>query len=315
MDPVDAHHQKASVVILNPTKVSDRVSFTRRLEAVARAAGHPVPLVLETTPEDSGTGMARQALEMDPATVVAAGGDGTVRAVAVALAGTGTPLGILPMGTGNLLARNLNLPLMDLTECARIALTEDPHPLDLGWLTIEEDEHQAFLVIGGIGFDAEMVAGADDSMKRRFGWIAYFYAALSRLFSRPMLVRVTVDGRERSTPFRARTVMVANTGRLPGGVVLAPSARPDDGWLDILALDTRAGLLGWVSLGVKVLAQRIGIRGRSDQVSTISTRRGREFRVQTHRLESVQVDGEWLGRAQGFRAHVEAGALRVRHTG
>ncbi|HHW83176.1 MAG TPA: diacylglycerol kinase, partial [Actinomycetales bacterium] len=172
-------------------------------------------------------------------------------------------------------------------------------------------EH-AFLVIAGIGFDADMVGGADDEMKRRLGWLAYFYAAIAKLFKRRMTVATQVDGRSRDSAFRSRTVMVANTGLLPGGIVLAPDATPDDGWLDILTLDTRAGLVGWTSLGVKVLAQRLGIRGRSDAMSTIATKRGKSFEVRASRPEPVQVDGEWLGNALGFRARVDEGALRVR---
>ncbi len=345
-----------AVVVVNPIKTDSLPELTQSIDAAAHAAGLPTPRYLQTTEEDPGTGQAREAVESGASVVIAAGGDGTVRAVATALAGTGVPMGIVPLGTGNLLARNLDLPLADVRECARIALTAPDVPLDLGWLTLHDDDGASpsvrgtaapeagadpgegdgregsaavgnegeerfagedprghgFLVIAGIGFDADMVGGADVEMKRRLGWMAYFYAALAKLFSRRMTVEVEVDGRRRRESFRSRTVMVANTGMLPGGILLAPDAAPDDGWLDILTLDTRAGLVGWTSLGVKVLAQRLGIRGRSDAMSTIATKRGREFEVWTSRPEPIQVDGELLGRARGFKARVDAGALRVR---
>ncbi|MDO5494790.1 MAG: diacylglycerol kinase family protein [bacterium] len=335
--------QGTAVVVVNPIKTTDLPGLIATVSRAATTAGLPVPRFMETTPDDPGTGQAREALAAGASAVIAAGGDGTVRAVASALCGSGVAMGIIPLGTGNLLARNLALPLGDLGGCARIALTAPAVPLDLGWLTLDDDgesssgradgarqptpggtgagerevdpvvgrEH-AFLVIAGIGFDAEMVEGADDGLKKRLGWLAYFFVALGKLFSRRMLVQVGVDGTERVEPFRARSVMVANTGSLPGGIVLAPDAAPDDGWLDVLALDTRAGLIGWTSLGVKVLAQGVGIRGRSDAVSMITSKRGRTFRVRASRPEPVQVDGEWLGRAAGFRARVDAGALRVR---
>nr|NLD40588.1 diacylglycerol kinase [Actinomycetales bacterium] len=353
-----ALHPPGTVVVLNPTKTSNLPDLVERFTSIAREVGLPSPQIVETSEKDPGTTQALAAVTARAATVIAAGGDGTVRAVAAGLASTGTPMGIVPLGTGNLLARNLDLPITDLARCIRLALTDPALPLDLGWLVLDDDhspsaataapagqaaegedwdgtephavghptdgtephavgsgeepERHAFLVIGGIGFDADMVGGADEALKRRFGWLAYFYSALDKLSSRRMNVTVTVDGRRRVAPFRSRTVMVANCGRLPGGVVLAPSARPDDGVLDILTLDTRAGVVGWISLGVKVLAQRLGIRGRTDPVSTIASRRGREFAVRSSRPEPVQIDGEWLGRAHGFRAWVDPGALVVR---
>ncbi|HZK06440.1 MAG TPA: diacylglycerol kinase family protein [Actinomycetaceae bacterium] len=314
----------APVVIVNPIKSEHPEELRRTLRTAAREAGLPEPVFVETTIEESGMSQARAALEAGSPLVIAAGGDGTVRAVATGMADSGVPLGIIPLGTGNLLARNLDIPVDQLLQCARTAFGGTERPIDVGWLRMEtpdddggsagalDNGEHAFLVIGGIGFDAEMIAGADHELKRRLGWFAYFYAALTRLFERRMSVLVTIDDRRRSRPFRARTVMVANCGRLPGNIVLAPSARLDDGWLDVVVLDTRGGLVGWASLGVKVLAQRLGIRGKSDAASAIESRPARSITIRATRPTRVQVDGELLGKATALHARVAPAALLVR---
>src|SRR5699024_3405380 len=146
------------------------------------------PLWLETTVEDPGTGQARAALEAGAEVVVAAGGGGTVRAVATALQGTGTPLGLLPVRTGNLLARHLDIPVTDLARSLEIALEGRDRPIDVAWLRVtdapsgddaaEVDTDHIFLVIAGIGFDAAMIADTDTTLKAKVGWIAYFLGGI-----------------------------------------------------------------------------------------------------------------------------------------
>ncbi|RYV51597.1 diacylglycerol/lipid kinase family protein [Pengzhenrongella frigida] len=121
--------------IANPTKPG---ASELREAAIKECTGRsmPEPLWLETTAEDPGVGQARHAIELGAVAVVAVGGDGTVRAVAEALAGTGVPMGLIPQGTGNLLARNLDLPLTDTPELLRLALTGAGRAIDVGWLRV-----------------------------------------------------------------------------------------------------------------------------------------------------------------------------------
>jgi diacylglycerol kinase (ATP) len=305
--------------IANPTKAgiaeireqSMRACSTRYL---------PQPMWLYTTAEDSGHGAAREALEAGADVVVAIGGDGTVRAIAAELAGSGVPLAIIPMGTGNLFARNLDLPLGDTPTLLRIALEGETASLDVGWLQLdrgprEQDERHIFLVIAGAGLDAEMVAGADDRLKRRIGWVAYFFAALKHLGSRRMTASVSVDGSEEVTA-QMRTVLFANVGKLPGGLLLVPDASAEDGWMDVATLDARAGIVGWTELFGSVVAQGAGWRVpdalKAYGTSRIDHARGKSIVVTMDHLRNVQADGEGLGLARAVTATVDHGALLVR---
>ena len=125
-------------VIANPSKHRDFEAFRADITARIRALTGEEARWETTTPEDPGTGAAVRAVAAGASRIIAAGGDGTVRAVAAGLAHTGVPLGILPEGTGNILARNLGIPLRSRADALRVALGESVEDVDLGWLRIEE---------------------------------------------------------------------------------------------------------------------------------------------------------------------------------
>jgi len=335
----DAAHVRAAFVA-NPTKPG--VPERRDAAVQACAARYlPEPMWFETTAEDPGIGQAREAVPRGARLGVAVGGDGTVRAVAEGLVGTDVPMALIPQGTGNLLARNLDLPLGELDELLRIALTGEDRPIDVGWLTVVRDESDVadpvaeadpaaeapqetppdadrpardhiFLVIAGVGFDAAMVADADEELKAKVGWIAYFVAGVKHLHARRLRLQMSLD----ESPWfnvRLRSLLIGNCGKLPGGVVLLPDAVVDDGWLDIAAIDTRVGLLGWTQLFGEVALQRFGVRTRMpSKVGKIDHARARELRVRLREPQQVQVDGDIIGSAYEIAARVEPRSLRVR---
>lgn len=326
--------------VANPTKPG--VAALRDAAVQACAARYlPEPMWFETTAEDPGVGQTREAIARGAQLVVAVGGDGTVRAVAEGVAGTDAAMALVPQGTGNLLARNLDLPLGDVDALLRIALTGTDRPIDVGWLTVVRDEAQVsddiaeadpravapqetppearesarehiFLVISGLGFDAAMVADADEELKAKVGWIAYFVAGIKHLHARRLRLQMSLD----DSPWfnvRLRSVLIGNCGKLPGGVVLLPDAVLDDGWLDVAAIDTRVGLLGWTQLFGEVALQRFGVRTRlPNKAGRIDHARTREVRVRTREAQAVQVDGDIIGRAFEISARVDPRALRVR---
>jgi diacylglycerol kinase (ATP) len=308
-----------AAIVINPTKLTKPDALRNLLRELSAKAGLPEPLWLETTVEDPGQGQARQALEAGASVVIAAGGDGTVRAVASTLAGTGRPMGLLPLGTGNLLARNLDLPLERGTRALlQTALTGTDHPIDLGWIRAERaepgqpDEEHALLVAGGVGFDAAMVAGAGEQLKARMGWLAYFVAGVRHLHGRRLRVALQVDDQP-PVQLKLRSLVFANCGRLPGGMVLLPDAEIDDGWLDVAAIDARGGLIGWASLFGKVVMQGLGVRrDLPGQPGSIEFWRGRQVSVRWDEPEPIQVDGDLIGRAVALHVRVDPGSLVVR---
>ncbi|NTV39120.1 MAG: diacylglycerol kinase [Demequinaceae bacterium] len=305
--------------VANPTKagLSDLREQAIRECSVRYATK---PMWLFTTAEDAGRGAAQHALEAGADVVVAIGGDGTVRAVAEALAGTGVPLGIIPMGTGNIFARNMDLPLGDIPALLAIALDGRDAPTDVGRVILNRgpkgpDEEHMFLVMAGVGFDAEMVAGADERLKRRLGWLAYFFAAIKHLGSRRMSAAVSVDGSP-EVAGQMRSVLFANVGKLPGGLILAPDANAEDGLLDAVTLDARAGIVGWTGLFGHVIAQGAGFRQpavlKAYASSRIDHARGATMTVALDHLYKVQADGENLGLARKITATADRGVLLVR---
>lgn len=316
--------------VANPSKPAVADARAELLRA-ASELGIATPLWLETTVEDPGLGQAREAVRRGADVVVAVGGDGTVRAVAEALVGTKAAMGIVPIGTGNLLARNLDLPLGDPTAALRIALEGADRAIDVGWLrvlrdgSVEDDVTAAaarvepeasrdhiFLVIAGVGFDAAMIADTDDDLKARVGWIAYFVSGVRHLHGRRLRAVVRIDDAPPET-LRLRSLLVGNCGRLPGGITLLPDALIDDGWLDVAAIDTRGGVAGWAQLFGEVVLQGVGVRTELPaKIGRIDHTRGRTVHARFSSSEQVQVDGDIIGRARDVETRVDKGALVVR---
>ncbi len=325
---VEATGQRVAFVA-NPTK-HDVPALRAAVLLTCEQLGLPEPIWLETTVLDPGVGQTRQAVADGADVVVAIGGDGTVRAVAEGLVGTGVPMGLMPLGTGNLLARNLDLPLSDPLAAMRIALDGRDRTIDVGWLRVvrwESDiddpvaeaaqdlglqRDHIFLVIAGLGFDAAMVSDTDEQLKARVGWIAYFVSGMRHLHGRRTRVHVRLDD-EPMTSTRLRSLLIGNCGRLPGGLTLLPDAVLDDGWLDIAAIDTRGGIAGWAQLFGEVVLQGAGMRNDlPGKIGRIDHTRAQEVRVVVQGGEYVQVDGEIVGRVSELSARVDPAALVVR---
>jgi YegS/Rv2252/BmrU family lipid kinase len=285
-----------AAVVVNPTKHSDLKKLRAAVGAAMSDHGWSEPLWLETTADDPGEGQARAAVAARADLVLASGGDGTVTACAAGVAGSGIPLGILPAGTGNLLARNLGLPL-DLDEALVVALAGTDRQLDMGTAN-----GRPFVAMAGIGLDAKMMDGTSEALKKRLGWAAYGVSALRYLRDRPMRVRLRADG---EPPLRRRAVgiIVGNVGWLQGGVPLLPEAQPDDGRLDVLVLTAR-GWTGWLALAAHVLLRR--------STSRVARLVIRELRIDVDRPQPWQLDGEVMGSTRQLAIAVQVGQLLMR---
>ncbi|MBK6886495.1 MAG: NAD(+)/NADH kinase [Tetrasphaera sp.] len=303
------------VVIVNPTKFDDLDEVREEISGVADARGVGVRIV-ETTEDDPGFGQTRQAVAEGADVVCALGGDGTVRAVAQVLAGTGVPLGLLPGGTGNLLARNLGVPLSSIGEALTTVIDGVNRSVDIGWLEVDPGEGasgipdpaaanvHAFTVMAGLGFDATIMDDAPEGVKDTVGWAAYVIAAAKHLRGEGFQAEVTLDGAT-SPAAGARTVIVGNCGTLTGGIVLLPDAVIDDALLDLAVL-TPESLTQWAALAGRV------VTGQAADGPSIARSQGREVVIVADPPQPVEVDGDVLEVAGRIRATLTPGALVVR---
>ena len=309
-DPLAPASMPRAAVVVNPTKLRHAAAERAWLSGRCAALGWAEPLWLETTAEDPGPGQTRLAVSQGVDTVIAFGGDGTVRAVAAEIAGTGIPLGILAAGTGNLLARNLSLSVTDLDAALDVALSGATRQIDLvrAEIDVSGEDHEVrretFLVIAGVGFDAEVMATVEPQLKQRVGWWAYVVTGASRLAGTPTRAVLRLDGGAPRT-VRMRSVLVGNCGQLTGGLTMMPEATPDDGIIDVVVVSPR-GVVGWGAVVAGVLT---GVRGSNPTVTHL---RCRSIEIRSERPLHVQLDGDAADTARMLRATVDPGALLVR---
>jgi diacylglycerol kinase (ATP) len=278
-------------VIFNPTKVSD--GFRTTLAARLATDGWQDTLWLETTAEDPGHSMTAQAVDQQVDLVIGAGGDGTIRVVANGLAGSGIPMGIIPAGTGNLLARNLDLPLNE-SDAIDVALGSSRRTIDLVKITVDGTPGEHFAVMAGMGVDAVIMDETNPNLKAKIGSAAYFIAAGKALGRLPMDLHVTIDGR-RHRRRHAMLCVIGNVGELTGNITLIPEARPDDG----------LRFTHWLRVFFRLITGR---RHSEDQVDQW---RGRRVEVRIDRHENFQLDGDVSGECRILVAEVQPGALQV----
>ncbi len=320
---------RQAAVIYNPVKV-DLDQLKAAVAAAEQAGAYEPSLWLETSEDDPGVTMAQEAVARGVSVVLAAGGDGTVRAVAEGVRGADVALALLPQGTGNLLARNLELTLDNLEESVSTAFAGADRPIDLGVaryvLADGGSVEKVFVVMAGLGLDAQMIVNTDEDLKKKAGWLAYVQAlGKSIKGGRRIRLRYTLDDHQPRVS-RVHTLLVGNCGSLPGNVLLLPEAAVDDGIFDIVALRPD-GLMGWLSIWSKILLENGILRrtevGRkltggesgTDRIRALRYLRGQQLRVQVHEPEEFELDGDTVGEIREFTVSVEPGALRIRVPG
>jgi YegS/Rv2252/BmrU family lipid kinase len=284
-------------VVFNPATGGGEGAERRRDTERALAGAGLEVLWLETTREDPGQGVTRRAVAEGVDLVMAQGGDGTVMACVTGLAGSDVPLAVLPGGTGNLLATNFDVPA-DLDGAVQVALHGERRRLDVA--AMGEDR---FVVMGGIGFDAAMLADADPRLKERLGAVAYVISGLGQVRRRPARFELRLDDGDPFTRV-GQGVLVGNLGRLQGGLPIMPDARPDDGLLDVAVLRTRA-MPDWVRLAVRVLLRR---RRKDPELEVF---RARRVEVRCDRPQPVERDGDPAGDSDHLVVEVVPAALTL----
>lgn len=317
-----------AAVVYHPLK-TDLAGLRTAVRAAELKAGWAATRWYETAAEDRGTGAARQAIADGAGVVFGSGGDGTIRAIAESIRGSGIPLGIVPQGTGNLLARNIGMPLGDLGKAVEAGFFGRNQPIDLGLMTIlrpadeaghvAEDEH-AFLVLAGMGLDARVIRSTRSTLKKRLGWLAYVDAGVRTMMKdKPLELHYSMDGSELK-PLTVYTVMIGNCGLLPGGVLLIPDAKIDDGLLDVVSLRP-LGPFSWLRIWNKIGWENGVLRktktGRRiidlvNDTKNVTYLRARKYALTVASPEPIQLDGDDFGLAVEVRGRVDPGALIVR---
>ncbi len=293
-----------AILIANPNAARTEAATVRGIEQVMRGAGWSVE-VLAT----GGPGDARRLAEYGVAegvdVVAVFGGDGTTMQAAAALVGTDVALGLLPGGTGNLLAGNLRLPTNPL-KAAEAMVRGTPRRLDLGRMERHDGAHY-FAVACGAGVDARVMVETPSELKHRWGMMAYVATTLRIIPEvRSVPFRITVDGVEHDLD--AAMLMVANCSEvIPPLIKLGAGISPHDGFLDLVVFQAN-------SLGSSVRAIWDLLRDASGTFGKdvfVGHARGKEISVRTlGEAQQVQMDGE-AGGETPFTATVVPGAIAV----
>lgn len=286
-------------VVLNPVagparRRHGRVALARRLLAESGVPGE----VRVTEGRGHAFALARAAVERGDGLVCAWGGDGTVNEVARALAGGPAALGVVPAGSGNGLARALDLPC-DPAAALATALRGRERRIDAG-----EVDGRLFACLAGVGLDAEVAARLEARPDAPRGLAGYALASVSVLLRyRALSYVIRVDGQTLRGP--ALLVVCANGREYGSGAVVAPLARPDDGRLDLVVVEPR-------TLPAALWTARRLFTGTLDRAPGVRSRAFTAAEIEGPGPLAFHVDGEPAAGGTTLAVRVRPGVLRVR---
>ena len=292
-----------ALMITNPAAARTAQRSVELVRATLEGGGWRLDVLATGGPGDARR-LAEQAVREGMDSVVVFGGDGTTMQAAAALVGTDVSLGIIPGGTGNLLAGNLRIPAPP-GRAAEALLHAQPYELDLGRIERDDGTHY-FAVACGAGFDARVMAETPGDQKHRWGMAAYVATTLRLARDiRSTTHLITVDGLEYEAA--ASMVLVANCGEVfPPYIKLRTGISPHDGLLDVIVVRADSFAEGLRAVW-ELLRESDTVEGHQGYVGYA---RGKEVRVETDPVEPVQLDGEPGGQTP-FTATVLPAAIRV----
>ena len=278
------------------------------------------PAFIATDKSSQGAKAAKAALADGNKKILVAGGDGTLRRVVQEVAGSSAAIGILPIGTGNILARNLKLPLT-LDAAVKRAVSGKPYEIDLGQArVIRSDgslEEYLFTGIAGIGMDARLMQNTQPELKKKIGWIAYIEGGIRSLPLKFEKFDVSLNDQTRT--LKSYSLLVGNVGLLPGAISMMPDARLDDGQLDMAAIGPRR-IWNWIDFFSRITWQNQVVRplalGRkwmdaTANVKTLENLSSSRIRIRPHHPAPIQLDGDPMGEVIEVEFAIKQKALRV----
>jgi diacylglycerol kinase (ATP) len=290
--------QKCVSIIFNPVSgQSDPEARKKSISEALAEHGYRCQFI-ETTKEVGGEELAKKALSSGVDLIAVSGGDGTVIEVLSATIGSNIPVAVLPAGTGNLLSVNLGIPTT-VPEAVHVALSGHPYCLDLA----RSNDGKHFAIMGGLGLDARMIKDADRETKNRLGVFAYLWAALKNLPKRGAVVEIVLDGKP---PIRARakSVLIANMGKVTGGVEAMPTASPNDGLLDV-------GIVKAETLAQWLRIAGYALMGRTQDAPELDVYQAKKITVRTPTPEPIEFDGESGGDTREWSVEVVPGCVNI----
>ncbi len=309
-------------VILYPQKVDQK-----KLRALVekQLASNPRPLLwLPTSATKSSQDRAWEAVKKGASLIIIVGGDGTARGVFEVVQGTAVEVAIVPVGTGNVLARNLGIPLNNLGKAVQLAFRAKAQQIDLGLATLDfggrtGKQQHVFAVMASLGFPAKIMMNTNLELKRRFGWVAYIDGGMR---SRPVhldAMDVSVNGRASRT-VKVVALLVGNCGFLPGPITLMQDAKLDDGILDVAAVGPRRwwnwidfwNRVTWMTQVVKRVRGWRKIMDDTADVRTLENLSGRQVEVWPANPVAVQLDGDVFGVVAKAKFETLPRALNIR---
>jgi YegS/Rv2252/BmrU family lipid kinase len=287
------------LLITNPLAARTDPEVVRTVSTVLAREGWEVEVVGTTRPGHAAD-LAAEGVRDGVDVVAVYGGDGTTMQAVKGLRGSEVPLGMIPGGTGNLLAGNLRIP-RDPRKAALAVARGTARDIDLGVMDRPDGPHY-FAVAAGAGFDAELMAGTTSAAKRRWKMAAYVARAWETMGTvKSVQCRITVDGR--ALEGTAASVLVANCAEfIPPLLKFRKGVSLDDGLFDVVVLSAEGLFEG---LGV-VLEWITG----DDGSTRVQYARGRAVTVEMEPAQPAQLDGEPAGRTP-FAVRLLPGALRV----
>lgn len=266
-----------------------------RLREVIRRRGFDCTPILTDGPGHA-TEIARRLAEASEPRIAVMGGDGTIGEVVDGIVGSGTEMGVIPMGTGNDVARSLGLPRNDLEAALVVALSGSSRPVDVGR---ERDRH--FVSVLGLGFPS-LVADRANATTWLHGSPAFFFAVYKALYRlRPVPLKIELD--DRTLELDCVAVLIQNTPYTGGGLLMAPGATVDDGMLDVVVV----GEIGRLDLMVHFPR---AYRGRHLEHPAFEVYRTRSVRIEAAESLPKMFDGDLCG-STPVEVSVVRGGVRI----
>lgn len=268
------------------------------LRELLHKSGYPEPFWQEVSKSRFAPKAARRAVEHGADLIFVWGGDGTIQRCVDALATKPVTLALLPAGTANLLATNLEIPI-DLEQAVEIGLTGDSRKLDVGVL----NGHR-FAVMGGVGLDAIIMENADGTAKEHFGRLAYIWSGLGAIRKKSKDVKVQIDGK----PWfkgKASCILIGQMNSIGAGLTVFPDASPDDGLLEVGVI-TAKSFRDWSRLAIRLAV------GQPEKSPLTKMSRGTDIEIKFNTPMRFEVDGGARKSRKKHVATIEPGAITVK---